>query len=94
MSEKEKKILCAIEALTNIDGKEINIFPLDYINEFTYKDFGIDFNVLRLLPVLDLHDGCYGCYDIQNKKWCVYSISDNLKYSFFVDYMEFIKKIK
>ena len=84
-----KEILSAVDELTKIDGTEIYIFPLTYINDFTYEDFGIDFSILQMIPVLDLHDACYGCYDITKNKWCIYSVSDNLKY----DYNDSIENI-
>lgn len=93
LSNNIKKVLNAIDTFTSIDGKEVNIFPLEYIKDFSYKDFGIDFNVLRLIPILDLYDGCYGCYDITCEKWCIYSISDNLKYSYLDDYIDFVRSV-
>lgn len=93
LSNNIKKVLNAIDTFTSIDGKEVNIFPLEYIQDFSYKDFGIDFNVLRLIPILDLYDGCYGCYDITSGKWCIYSIEDNLKYMYFENYVDFVHKV-
>ena len=47
LSNNIKKVLNAIDTFTSIDGKEVNIFPLEYIQDFSYKDFGIAIKAIK-----------------------------------------------
>lgn len=40
----------------------------------------IDFANIHLIPVFDLNDNDYICYDFENDKWCCFNIVDEIRF--------------
>lgn len=44
------------------------------------NDMQIDFSSLNLVPVFDLFDNDYICYQTKNNKWCLFNIVDEISF--------------
>lgn len=56
------------------------------------KDFQVDFKRYGLIPVCDIFDNDFICYQIANGKWCIFNIVEEISFkkdSSFEDLVKF-----
>ena len=44
------------------------------------EELGVDFQAYGLIPIIDIYDNDFICYQIHNNKWCVFNIVDEMSF--------------
>lgn len=44
------------------------------------EDMQVDFSAIGLIPIFDIFDNDYICYQTKNNKWCIFNIVDEISF--------------
>lgn len=80
LPEMIKHILSIDPSAAYDDRNDLFKLANDMILEAS-EDMDSDFISHRLLPIFDLFDNDYICYDITNDQWCMFNIVDDLTFN-------------
>lgn len=94
LPEMIKHIFCIPHRLGGYEERpgSLRKFENDMILEAT-KEMQSGFKENQMVPIFDLFDNDYVCYDYANNTWCVFNTVDNLTYNEHENLLELFEKI-
>jgi len=74
------EVLKALYNILDSQNKQDNNARLLSLEEILdcNEDLQVDFSSVGLVPIFDIYDNDYICYQTKNGKWCVFNIVDSI----------------
>jgi len=76
------EVLKALYNILDSQNKQDNNARLLSLEEILdcNEDLQVDFSSVGLVPIFDIYDNDYICYQTKNGKWCVFNIVDSISF--------------
>lgn len=82
MKSNREEVLAAFYNIVSSQEKEYENARLLSLEEIlnSNEDLQVDFTSLGLIPIFDIFDNDYICYQVKNGSWCIFNIVDEVSF--------------
>lgn len=82
MKSNREEVLAAFYNIVSSQEKEYESARLLSLEEIlnSDEDLQVDFTSLGLIPIFDIFDNDYICYQVKNGSWCIFNIVDEVSF--------------
>ena len=82
MKSNREEVLAAFYNILSSQEKEYENARLLSLEEIlnSNEDLQVDFTSLGLIPIFDIFDNDYICYQVKNGSWCIFNIVDEVSF--------------